>query len=252
LKTGNVVHERVRATQRLEMFSDIVIGFSLAEIGINLVVPPHAIEFVTHPAGVFAFIVTFVVVIRFWWVNNQIFEHYFVPNRLMTTLNFIALAALILQVFSLQLYLHFVPLDEGVVASRIYFTFFALSYGMQGLVLGLGLLHRRRELSRQKLRSGLRELFVRTGLVVGCFIGNVTASNDISKVFVQSGRGRQFLVANFPSSIVADGILGILIGLGLWLLIVRLISRRASAVGATPLSIEPGARERAPQAGAHE
>ncbi len=211
------------------MFSDIVIGFSLAEIGINLVIPPHAIEFVTHPAGVFAFIVTFVVVIRFWWVNNEIFEHYFVPNRLMTALNFIALAALILQIFSLQLYLHFVPLDEGVVASRIYFTFFALSYGMQGLVLGLGLLHRWRDLSPAKLRNGLRELFLRMGLVVGCFIGNVRASNDIAKVFVQSGPASRFLVANFPSSIVVDGFAGVVIGLVLWLLAIRTISRRAAA-----------------------
>jgi hypothetical protein len=50
-----------RSTHRLEVFSDIVIGLSLTQVGLTLVIPAHAIEFVTRPAGIFAFIVTFVV-----------------------------------------------------------------------------------------------------------------------------------------------------------------------------------------------
>ena len=221
-------HEHARATARLENFSDIVIGFSLAEIGLNLVIPAHAAEFVTHPAGIFAFIVTFAVVVRFWWVNNAIFERYFVPNRLMTTCNFIALGALIVQVFSLQLYLHFVPLDEGIVASRIYFAFFGLSYGMQGVVLAEGLLYRRGVLSHGDLRAGLRELLLRVGLVAGCIIGNARASNNISRIEVQAGKGREFLVANFPTSIVVDAFFGIVVGLAIWWLILALFARQRS------------------------
>ncbi len=219
-------HEHARATARLENFSDIVIGFSLAEIGLNLVIPAHAAEFVTHPAGIFAFIVTFAVVVRFWWVNNAIFERYFVPNRVMTTCNFVALAALILQVFSLQLYLHFVPLNEGIVASRIYFAFFGMSYGMQGVVLAAGLLYRRGVLSHGNLRAGLRELLLRAGLVAGCFIGNARASNDISRVEVQAGKGREFLVANFPTSIVVDAFFGVVLGLAIWWIFVGILARR--------------------------
>jgi len=223
--------EHARATARLENFSDIVIGFSLAEIGLNLVIPAHAAEFVTHPAGIFAFVATFAVVVRFWWVNNAIFERYFVPNRVMTTCNFIALAALILQVFSLQLYLHFVPLKEGVVASRIYFAFFGTSYGMQGIVLAEGLLYRRSALSSVDLRAGLRELLLRAGLVVGSLVGNARASNDISRVEVKAGDGRQFLVANVPTSIVVDAFLGVVLGLLIWWLVVRLLGRRRSPAG---------------------
>jgi hypothetical protein len=36
-----------RSAHRLEAFSDVVIGFSLAQLGLTLVIPAHAIEFVT-------------------------------------------------------------------------------------------------------------------------------------------------------------------------------------------------------------
>jgi uncharacterized membrane protein len=162
-----------RATHRLEAFSDIVIGFSLAQLGLSFVIPAHAIEFVTRPAGIFAFIVTFVVVGRFWWVNFLVFEHYFRPNRTMVALNFIALGSLLLQIFALQLYLHFAPLQEGVVASRIYFALFSLSYGIQGVMLALGLRYRWGALSPQLRRSGVRILFSRFGVVVGSALGNL-------------------------------------------------------------------------------
>ncbi len=104
-KNREEARDRARATHRLEAFSDIVIGFSLAEIGLSLVLPAHAIDFIAQPTAIFAFVVTFIVVVRFWWVHDMIFEHHFVPNRAMTACNFVALASLILQVFCLQLYL---------------------------------------------------------------------------------------------------------------------------------------------------
>ncbi|MBD5655737.1 MAG: DUF1211 domain-containing protein, partial [Candidatus Eremiobacteraeota bacterium] len=216
--------DRARATHRLEAFSDIVIGFSLAEIGLSLVVPPHAIDFVARPTEIFAFVVTFIVVVRFWWVHDLIFEHYFVPNRAMTACNFIALASLILQVFCLQFYLHFVPLNEGAVASRIYFAFFAVSYGVQGLMLALGLVYRRHELPLQWRRNGIRELLSRTGLVAGSILGNVSAvTNDLAKVYVQAGKGKQILVANLPNSIFVYAIVGSLTGVALAAIALRFI-----------------------------
>jgi len=212
-KDREEVRDRARATRRLEAFSDIVIGFSLAEIGLSLVLPPHAIDFVARPTAIFAFVVTFIVVVRFWWVHDLIFEHYFVPNRAMTACNFIALASLILQVFCLQFYLHFVPLNEGAVASRIYFAFFAVSYGVQGLMLALGLVYRRHELTLRGRRNGIRELLSRTGLVAGSILGNAYAvTNDLAKVYVQAGKGKQILVANLPNSIFVYAIVGSLTG----------------------------------------
>lgn len=210
-----------RATHRLEAFSDIVIGFSLAQLGLSLVIPAHAIEFVTRPAGIFAFIVTFVVIGRFWWVNFLIFEHYFKPNRTMVAVSFIALGSLLLQIFALQLYLHFAPVQEGVVAARIYFALFSLSYGAQGVMLALGLRYNWGTLSSQLRRAGVRVLISRLGVVVGSALGNLLATNDLAKVYI--GRNpnpvHDTLVANLPSSVIVGTVLGAIIGLlASWLL----------------------------------
>lgn len=200
VKDREEVRDHATATHLLEAFSDIVIGFSLAEIGLSLVLPTHAIDFVARPTAIFAFVVTFIVVVRFWWVHDMIFEHFFVPNRTMTACNFLALASLILQVFCLQLYLHFVPLNEGAIASRIYFAFFAVSYEVQGVMLG------------------------RTGLVAGSILGNAYAvTNDLAKVYVQVGKGKQIVVANLPNSILVFAIVGSLIGFAVAIIALRFI-----------------------------
>jgi hypothetical protein len=186
---------------------------------LTLVIPAHAIEFVTRPAGIFAFIVTFAVVGRFWWVNFLVFEHYFRPNRMMVALNFIALGSLLLQIFALQLYLHFAPLQEGVVASRIYFGLFALSYGMQGLMLALGLRYHWRALSPQLRRSGVRILLSRFGVVVGSTLGNLLASNHLVKVYVNAVGKQSMPVANLSTSVVVGTLLGAIVGaLASWVL----------------------------------
>jgi len=200
-----------RSTHRLEAFSDIVIGFSLAQLGLTLVIPPHAIEFVTRPAGIFAFVLTFMVVSRFWWVNHFVFTHYFRANRLMVAFDFLGLGSLLLQVFALQLYLHFVPLEEGAVASRIYFALFSLSYGTQGAMLAVGLRYHLDSLSPQLRREAVRVLFGRAGIVAGSALGNLLASNDLAKIFIAVGK-QSTLVANLPSSLLVYTLLGIILG----------------------------------------
>ncbi|MBD5633411.1 MAG: DUF1211 domain-containing protein, partial [Candidatus Eremiobacteraeota bacterium] len=162
---------REHVIHRLEAFSDIVIGFSLAQLGLNLVLPQHAIDFVQRPIGTVAFVVTFFVIVRFWWTHFRIFRSYFEPNRIMITLNFCALAVLILQVFSLQLYLHFVPLGEGMVASRIYFGLFLFSYGLLGSMFVFGLLYRRKVLTVRQRFTAIRDALGIFGVVVGGAIG---------------------------------------------------------------------------------
>ena len=203
------LHEH--STHRLEAFSDIVIGFSLAQLGLSLVIPAHAIEFLTRPAGIFAFVVTFIVVVRFWWFNFVLFKQYFRPNRTMIALNFIALGSLILQVFSLQLYLHFGPLQEGAVASRIYFAFFALSYGMQGVMLALGMRYRWGALSHRLRHAGVSALLRRFGIVFGAVLGNVFANNHLAKVMTEVGN-QTTVVANLPSGLLVGTLFGALAG----------------------------------------
>lgn len=202
--------EKERTTHRLEAFSDIVIGFSLAQLGLSLVLPGHAVDFVQRPVGIIAFLITFAVIARFWWTHFVIFEHYFVPNRLMIACNFVALATMILLIFSLQLYLHFVPLGQGIVASRIYFGTFVISYGLLDAMIALGLRYRWNALSLERRRTGIQSALRLLGTVAGCALGNLFAGTDHVDIAVGLPPHEE-IVATFPLAIVLYTFVGWLI-----------------------------------------
>lgn len=92
--------------RRLEAFSDIVIGFSLAMLTLNLKIPRHAIDlFTTDSVTLVAFLFTFTLVASLWWLHHKLFTSYFVPNALSIYLNFAALAGVLLMVFTEQMFL---------------------------------------------------------------------------------------------------------------------------------------------------
>ena len=189
-----------------------MIGFSLAQLGLSLVIPERAIDFVQRPVGIVAFVVTFAVVVRFWWTHFKIFRHYFEPNRLTITCNFVALAGLVLAVFSLQLYLHFVPLGQGMVAARIYFGILSLAFGALGAMFALGLAYRWGLLALAERRAGVRDLLAILGTVLGCTIGNFVSTNGATNVFVEVAGHRQ-IVATAPSTIFLYTLVGWLAGM---------------------------------------
>jgi uncharacterized membrane protein len=201
-----------RLTHRLEAFSDIVIGFSLGQLALNLVIPPHAIDFIQRPLAITAFLVTFLLVARFWWLHFVIFEHYFVPTRAMIVCNFIALAAMILQIFSLQLYSHFVPLAEGVVAGRIYFGFFVLSYGMLCIMQAIGLRTRWTMLSINRRRAGVQSGLRILGTIVGAAIGDLVSTDASSTLFIPVNQ-HQEIVSTWPTAILVGTVIGSIAGL---------------------------------------
>ncbi|HXM07924.1 MAG TPA: TMEM175 family protein [Candidatus Acidoferrum sp.] len=216
---------RELVVRRLEGFSDIVIGFSLAQLGLSLVIPPHAIDFVVRPLGLVAFFITFAVVVRFWWTHFRLFRSYFEPNRVMMTLNFVALAGLVAQVFALQLYLHFVPLGEGMVAARIYFAFFVASYGVLAAMFGFGMIYRWRALSLGERKSGIRDFFGILGTVAGCAVGNVMTSGktfDTTNVYVDV-QGKHQIVAVAPTQIFLGIFIGWIAGVVAGRLVARLV-----------------------------
>jgi uncharacterized membrane protein len=209
---AEAAERRKRVTHRLEAFSDIVIGFSLAQLTLSLVIPTHVIDFVQRPLGIIAFLVTFVLVVRFWWLHFVIFEHYFEPTRLTVTCNFIALASLILQIFSLQLYVHFVPtLSEGIVASRLYFGFFVLSYGMLCVMLAVGLHQRWAALTVGRRRAGVRAALRIAGTVAGCTVGDLLSTHVMPQAYVLVN-SRGDVVATFPLAILFFTLGGTLVG----------------------------------------
>ena len=225
---SEAAHRRERVTHRLEAFSDIIIGFSLAQLTLSLVIPAHALDFFAHPLGIIAFLVTFVLIVRFWWLHFVIIEHYFEPSRLTITCNFVSLASLILQIFSLQLYVHFVPLAEGIVASRIYFAFFALSYGMLCVMLAVGLRQRWTALSIRRRQAGVRAGVRIIGTVAGCALGDVLSTHLVTAICVLKANGE--IVATFPWAILVFTLLGTIAGFAAG----RLVSAPVRSGGSAP------------------
>jgi uncharacterized membrane protein len=94
---------------RLEAFSDIVIGFSLAQLGLSLTIPAHARDLFVHArgaTGLFALLITFSLVCAVWWLHHKLFRHLFVPNRISIVANFAALGGVIYLAYSMQVLVH--------------------------------------------------------------------------------------------------------------------------------------------------
>ena len=119
-----------RVIHRLESFSDIVIGFSLAQLALSMAIPKAgAAEFSSHPDPLIAFVLTFGLVCAVWWSHHKLFTHYFVPVPAMIVCNFMTLAFVGLSVYGVQLMLrpHHGPADFAFFESAWACVFFLLS-----------------------------------------------------------------------------------------------------------------------------
>ena len=117
-------------TRRLEAFSDIVIGFSLAQLGASLTVPQNGAELIQHPGWFFGSVFAFSVVCSMWFFHHQLFSSYFVPTPAAVVMNFVWLGVVIFTVYITEVYVR-LPTDETVL--RMYFASYGLAYGLLGL-----------------------------------------------------------------------------------------------------------------------
>jgi uncharacterized membrane protein len=117
-----------RFVHRLEAFSDVVIGFSLAQLGATLIVPPHATALTANPGWLLAFLWTFALVCLMWWSHNRIFRTSFVPTPLAIVLNFVLLATIVLLVYFAQVFARATTMNDLIVAARLYFGMLAINY----------------------------------------------------------------------------------------------------------------------------
>lgn len=143
-----------RVVHRIEAFADIVIGFSLAQLGVNLVVPPRAADIYRHPIGLLAFAMTFSIVCRMWWSHHRLFTHYFVPRPLPIGLCFATLGVLVFALYALQIFIHFGVSDP--VALLTYMGAFGLLFLLLGCEYIVGLALRGATISREIHFRGLR------------------------------------------------------------------------------------------------
>jgi hypothetical protein len=102
-----------RYTHRLEAFSDVVIGFSLAQLSLNFVIAV------------------------FWWALHRLFDEVFVPTRLTVVLNFINLGLLIWLIYELQLWVRFEGTADHVRATVSYVVTYAVVYGLLGILFAI-------------------------------------------------------------------------------------------------------------------
>ena len=126
-----------RTVQRLEAFSDIVIGFSLAQLGASLAFTK---ALTLNPGGLAAFIISFAIVCSLWYFHHRLFERFFVPAALPIVLNFVWLANVVLLVF---VSVH----SAGTGFSErnptlLYFGLYALAYAILAVQTALGMRER--------------------------------------------------------------------------------------------------------------
>ncbi|MGA3036354.1 MAG: TMEM175 family protein [Vulcanimicrobiaceae bacterium] len=115
---------------RLEGFSDIVIGFSLAQLGATLVIPERTMDLVEHPGWLLGFLFAFAVVCSMWYFHHRLFSRFFVPKTWPVILNFVWLAVVVLLVYATELY---VRSFGDIVATRMYYCAYTLAYGILGV-----------------------------------------------------------------------------------------------------------------------
>jgi hypothetical protein len=146
-----------RTLHRLEAFSDIVIGFCIAEMGLNLLVPAHATDYRAIQTSVIGFVVSFALISVVWWVHQRIFRTFYVLTPLTLILNFTLLGSLVLMVYMQQIALHFISIDApGVVGVvRMWMTSYGFVYGLLDIMLWIGLRERWDSLSAVDLRWGV-------------------------------------------------------------------------------------------------
>lgn len=125
-----------RFTRRLEAFSDIVIGFSLAQLGANLAVASHASAFFTNPLQITQFIFPFAIICSLWFFHHRLFAYVFVPKTLPVILNFVWLAAVVLLVFAAEGYM-----ASGLSGRTVYayFACYAIVYALLAVQNLLGM-----------------------------------------------------------------------------------------------------------------
>ena len=151
------VHEE-RLTHRLEAFSDVVLGFSLAQTSLNFVIPHRAVQVYSDPTALIAFAFTFFVVSTTWYAHHRLFDYFFVPRVPTITLNFTMLGSVAWLVYQLQVYARFARTPDHRFAATSYIATFALAWMLLALLYVLCVRIRWSDLDVQERREGILQI----------------------------------------------------------------------------------------------
>lgn len=146
-----------RLVRRLESFSDLVIGFSLALLGLTLAIPHHLIDLVTNPWWLVAYFWTFAVIASIWYTHQRLFSYYFTVRPYTIFLNFVLLSMLGLMVYFVQVFVHVAGEPDKVWAFVVYFCVQGIAFTVMGVLYAHGVRSRWERLDGELRYSGVRQ-----------------------------------------------------------------------------------------------
>ncbi len=98
---------------RVEAFSDIVIGFCLAEIGLGLSIPSTGASLANLSGNVLVFVASFSLVVMLWWNHHRLFKTYLVLTPAALVMNFALLGGLVLMLYFMQIGARDITVEGG-------------------------------------------------------------------------------------------------------------------------------------------
>jgi uncharacterized membrane protein len=159
MNTPQEPERAAHTVHRLEAFSDIVIGFCLAELGLELLLPKNSSDFASVWASATFFVSAFVLIAVLWWLHHRIFTSFFVLSMPMVIINFGMLCALVLSLYFLDCVVRLAAANQDFATFIALFTVsFALVYILLGVMLLVGILLRRNSLTASELRWGFGQV----------------------------------------------------------------------------------------------
>jgi uncharacterized membrane protein len=163
-----------RLVRRLESFSDLVIGFSLALLGLTLAIPNHVIDLYRNPWWLIAYLWTFAVIASIWYTHQRLFSYYFTVRPYTIFLNFVLLASLGLIVYFVQVFVHVQGEPDKVWAFLVYFFMQSIAFIVMGGLYGHGVRARWHgldaELRYQGVRNAVRMLMTGSAVLIGVVV----------------------------------------------------------------------------------
>jgi uncharacterized membrane protein len=144
---------------RIEAFSDIVIGFCLAEIGLSLSIPSTGATLANLSGNVLVFAASFSMVVTLWWNHHRLFKTYLVLNRVTLVMNFALLGGLVLMLYFLQIGARDITVQGGGphFFLRLMLLSFAAVYALLAGMFAIGVRARWSALSPAILPGALSE-----------------------------------------------------------------------------------------------
>jgi uncharacterized membrane protein len=206
--------------RRLEAFGDIVIGFSLALLGVSLIVPNHARELLSHTAWFAAYVWTFALVCSMWGAHYWTFRYVFMPTPVSLILNYTKLGLIVLLIFAVQVLLRALQYGDArdvVVANMLYWGCLTAYWIVAVAIIGVGMRLRRAIIAPEIWRRCVLRIWRVVATTPAIILGVVVAA-----------RGK-------PAGMMTTIVLFMLGGLAVGILGGRLATRiRPAAYGDSP------------------